>query len=58
MKKTYINPSLKALQLQSEKVLAASGVIGSNGITYGGIDEEGTKDPSVKENLFEENPFE
>ncbi len=58
MKKTYINPSLKALQLQAEKVLAASGVIGSNGITYGGIDEEGSKDPEVKDNPFGESIFE
>ena len=49
---------MKALQMQGEQVLAASGVISNNGINYGGVDSDGTKDPSVKENIFDENPFE
>lgn len=58
MKKIYIVPNMKALQMQGEQVLAASGVISNNGIGYGGVDTDGTKDPSVKENIFDENPFE
>ena len=58
MKKTYTNPKMRVLQLQGEKVLAASGVTSNNGISYGGIDEDGTKDPSVKANPFGDSIFE
>ena len=57
MKKIYIAPNMKAMQMEAENVLAGS-VLSNNGIGYGGIDTEGTKDPSVKANIFDENPFE
>ena len=49
---------MEAMQLQGEQILAGSGVTGSNGIGYGGVDTEGALDPSVKSNTFDENPFE
>ena len=58
MKKTYHVPNMEAMQLQGEQILAGSGVTGSNGISYGGVDTEGALDPSVKSNTFDENPFE
>jgi len=57
MKKTYINPVAKYLSVEEESILAASGVTSNNGIEYGGVDTEGTLDPSVKENVFEDSPF-
>ena len=58
MKKIYCIPSMQALQIQGEQVLAASGVTSNNGINWGGVDTDGELDPSVKANIFEENPFE
>ena len=52
MKKTYIIPSTCIMQAQSEQILAGSGVISSSNdinIGYGGIDDDGEQDPSVKE---------
>ena len=34
-------------------ILASSGVSGNNGIGYGGVDNSGEKDPSVKEFLWD-----
>ena len=42
--------------MQVEELLAAS-VTSNYGIGYGGIDTEGEKDPSVKENPFGDNIF-
>ena len=58
MKKIYCIPSMQALQMQGEQVLATSSVTSNNGIGYGGVDTDGSLDPSVKENIFTENPFE
>ena len=58
MKKIYCIPNMKAMQLQGEQMLAASGVTSNNGIGWGGVDTEGSLDPSVKGNAFTENPFE
>ena len=60
MKKTYIQPGTEALTLTQEEMLAQSGVKSNSdyGITYGGVDTDGSKDPSVKEDVFDCNPFE
>ncbi len=52
--KLYISPTIKVRLLELETMLSASnGVAGEQGtpvedITYGGVDEEGTKDPSAR----------
>lgn len=56
MKKTYIIPSTSVEQAEAVKMLAAS-IVGkvdnSEEIGYGGIDEDGSQDPCVKEGIFE-----
>lgn len=52
MKKNYITPGTEVMQADVEQMLAASicGKIGDNEeIGYGGLDEDGSLDPSVKE---------
>jgi hypothetical protein len=58
MKKIYINPGLRAMQMDAEQMLAASGVTSNNGIGWGGVDIEGDEDPSVKEDSFDDDLFE
>ena len=57
MKKTYIIPCLNLMEAHAEQILAASfGVIGNGNdinIGYGGVDEDGEIDPSVKESSFD-----
>lgn len=53
MKKTYIIPYVSSIKILDEKPIATSGVGSNNGITYGGVDESGTIEPSVKENTFD-----
>lgn len=53
MKKTYIIPRMIAVQLHGEALIAQSGVTSSNGIGYGGVDDQGQKDPDVKANPFD-----
>lgn len=53
MKKTYIIPEMSVLLMHHETPIAASGVTGSNGIGYGGVDDQGQKDPDVKANPFD-----
>lgn len=52
MKKEYIAPMQITCKLLSEKVISTSERIKSSGsvddIIYGGVDEEGTIEPSVK----------
>ena len=51
MKKTYIIPETVAVQVCGERMIAGSqDVTSNNGMTYGGVDEEGEKDPEVKQN--------
>ena len=57
MKKIYLIPRMSAMQMETENVLAGS-VLGNNDIGYGGVDTEGDKDPSVKENPFGDSVFE
>ena len=55
MKKTYFAPVMETISMNVEvSILSVSSPIG---IGYGGVDEDGSKDPSVKENIFEENAF-
>jgi len=63
MKKIYIVPELLVMRLHGEQMMATS-VVNSAGdineIGYGGVDEEGVIDPSVREHVFEdtyENPY-
>lgn len=49
MKKKYIIPAIKrAVMLKARTILCASGITGE-GIGYGGVDEEGGKDPSSRQ---------
>ena len=52
MKKKYNMPKLDEVLMETEMPLAASGVTSDIGIDYGGVDEEGEQDPSVKGNSF------
>lgn len=56
MKKTYLRPYTELSQMLEEEILAISNSITSSGldetITYGGVDEGGLLDPSVKEELL------
>lgn len=52
MKKTYFIPKLKIKRVQQESPLAVSGVVSNNGIGYGGVDTEGTREAEVKGNPF------
>ena len=50
MKKVYIIPSITFVSYQVEaKMQEASGVFSPDqGIDYGGVDEDGSKDPAAK----------
>ena len=48
MKKNYLQPDIQFSNLGIFIPFCGSGVKGNNGIGYGGIDEEGELDPSVK----------
>ena len=48
MKKTYIAPNTDVVEIESEMILAASGVYSNTGIGYGGVDTEGSKDAEAK----------
>jgi len=58
MKKTYIIPTIKRIvMLKAHTMLCASGVT-SDGIGYGGVDTDGTMEPSSRQDngwLDEEN---
>lgn len=61
MKKTYMNPLCEEIKLNNScTLLSGSGVKGMNlediEVGYGGIDDNGTKDPSSRElDDFEED---
>ena len=47
MKKSfYICPRAKACKMEAEPFMDGS-VLGNNGLNYGGVDTEGTKDPDA-----------
>ena len=48
MKKIYIAPNTVVVEIESEMILAASGVHSDNGIGYGGVDTEGSMDAEAK----------
>ena len=49
MKKTYIEPSIEMEGMEGETIICVSqGVTSDNGITYGGVDENGEKDPASR----------
>ena len=51
MKKHYTTPTTEILQFNSQVVLnnASDAIRSNNGITFGGVDSNGMKDPSVKQ---------
>jgi hypothetical protein len=51
MKKTYQQPSMEMDNMETESVICSSQSITSDGgITYGGVDETGSKDPASRRN--------
>ena len=50
MKKTYQQPEIDTLVIRSMTLLVGSGIDSNNGMGYGGIDDEGKKDPASKRN--------
>lgn len=55
MKKIYIQPQTDVCEMLPAQIIAVSGVVGggvADDIGYGGVDD-GTHDPTVKENSFE-----
>ena len=47
MKKTYIEPSVEMDGMEPETIICGS-VTSAMGIDYGGVDENGTKDPASR----------
>lgn len=51
MKKRYMQPSIKAVEIKMTMMVCGSEDITSDkGIDYGGVDEEGVKDPASRRN--------
>ena len=52
MKKAYIEPAIMVAYIGTEMIICGSDSVKSSGsteeITYGGADEEGTKDPASR----------
>ena len=49
MKKTYLQPSTMMEDMEAEAFICGSeSITSNNGITYGGVDENGTKDPASR----------
>ena len=51
MKKTYMTPEVLTMNVRTMTMIAASDSINSGlmeDVTFGGTDEEGTKDPSAR----------
>ena len=48
MKETYLAPNALFYDVHPAMPLAVSGVTSDNGIGYGGVDEEGTKEPGAR----------
>jgi hypothetical protein len=50
MKKTYITPQMEITEMETASMLANSDSIkGLDGTSYGGVDEDGTKDPASRQ---------
>lgn len=55
MKKNYVCPLVEQEEAECcTSMMAVSVVISNNGIGYGGVDNEGDQEPSVKEFLWDE----
>ena len=53
MKKIYLQPSTEMVSIGTVSMVCDSQDITSdNGITYGGVDEDGTKDPSARRQSY------
>ena len=50
-KKAYMMPAMQVVKIDNVQLLSGSGVTSDNGIQFGGIDEEGTLDPSAPDML-------
>lgn len=48
-KNAYITPDIQEVKIDNVQLLSGSGVTSDNGIDFGGIDQEGTIDPSAPE---------
>jgi len=49
MKKTYLQPLTEVAEIESTTMICASdGVTSSNGIDYGGVDEDGEMNPAAR----------
>ena len=48
MKKIYIAPNTVVVEIESEMILAASGVHSDKGIGYGGVDTDGSIDAEAR----------
>ena len=53
MKKRYFAPETLVVRTAIEQLLSGSGVQSDNGIGYGGVDEDGSKDPSARRHRSE-----
>ena len=54
MKKTYLKPSTEVVRIGTNTMICTSpGVKSNNGIDYGGIDEEGVKDPASRRHSYD-----
>lgn len=51
MKREYVAPIIKQMQIDEELPLCGSVKSSSNGIGYGGIDVDGILDPAANERL-------
>ena len=49
MKKRYITPAMKAASMEMENLMTDSGVVSTQGIGYGGVDEGGTIEPAARD---------
>lgn len=55
MKKNYVYPLVELEEAECcTSMMAVSAVISNNGIGYGGVDNNGDQEPSVKEFLWDE----
>lgn len=48
MKKEYFAPQTLVVRTETEQLLSGSGIQSNYDIDYGGIDEDGTKEPAAR----------
>lgn len=57
MRKTYIEPTTIVVSIETAHMVNASGVVSDQGIKYGGVDEDGTRNPDSRrqrDNVWDE----